>query len=82
MYLFIPGVKYNLILKKVNTYFNVKYIGEDIENKSYIFNIIEFVVSKNVSINYPNDEYLFPKEFISKKLIVCEENTNYFLTHT
>ena len=75
MHLFIPGVNYNLILKKVNTYFKVKYIGEDIEKKSYIFNIIEFVVSEKLSINYPNDEYLFPKEFISRKFIVCEDKT-------
>jgi hypothetical protein len=75
MHLFIPGVNYNLILKKVNTYFKAKYIGEDIEKKSYIFNIIEFVVSEKLSINYPNDEYLFPKEFISRKFIVCEDKT-------
>ena len=75
MYLFIPGVNYNLILKKLNTYFKAKYIGEDIEKKSYIFNIIEFVVSEKLSINYPNDEYLFPKEFISRKFIVCEDKT-------
>lgn len=75
MHLFIPGVNYNLILKKVNTYFKAKYIGEDIEKKSYIFNIIEFVVSEKISINYPNDEYLFPKEFISRKFIVCEDKT-------
>ena len=64
-----------MILKKVNTYFKAKYIGEDIEKKSYIFNIIEFVVSEKLSINYPNDEYLFPKEFISRKFIVCEDKT-------
>lgn len=82
MYLFIPGATYELILKKINTYLTVKYIGEDIENKSYIFNIIHFVVSDNLSIEYPNDEYLFPKELISKTFIVLPIHTqshhNYF----
>ena len=82
MYFFIPGVMYNLILKKINTYFRVKYIGEDIEKKSYIFNVIEFVVTDNFSIEYPNDEFLFPKEFISRKFIVLPIHTqfrhNYF----
>jgi len=82
MYLFIPGVNYKLILKKINTFFKSKYIGEDIENKSYIFHIIEFVITENTSVKYPKDEYFFPKEFVSKNFIVCEERNDYFLTHT
>jgi hypothetical protein len=82
MYLFIPEVTYELILQKLTSYFRVKYIGEDTEKKSYIFNIIEFVVNDNLSIEYPNDEYLFPKEFISRKFIVLpthkQSHHNYF----
>ena len=82
MYLFIPDVTYKLILKKINTYFKAKYIGEDTEKSSYIFDILEFVINENTLVKYPKDEYFFPKEFISKSFIVCEERNDYFLTHT
>ena len=78
-FLFIPGVYYTLTLKKIGTFFKVKYIGENIERNTHIFIILEFIYSKNgSSVKYPHKEYELSKEAVSKLFFISEDRSIYF----